>query len=825
MITQRKRKIGALVLSVLMLAVFMLTGTVNEAASGGARTGSMVTLTGYGGAEYYKKTNYYVNIYGANGQIAEVRLRSGGSRQKMYVLTDSASGTQQYAYCLASGMSFYSSADFTAGGEGSAFSSYFNDLPETARQGIAYASIYGYSDKNGAPDAPGPVSGTLGADFWMATQCVIWEYQQGIRVDAGARETHGLVEADNYYFMIKGKPAEKCYDYLLDRIRQASSVPGFAEEGPSGWDGKIVTLEESFMGSGTFSATVYTGGLLPEGSYSLADENGNAVPYVTLRRNGDRLYFSTSRQINEPLKLIIKRTDDPGSEGAAVFFAPSDSSVQTMLSASGHLTDPYRLYLCIQTRRVQGDRVTLNIQKTSEDGRVAGIPFQVCWPGSNGEMNGITLYTDDTGGASLGIPIGTEPGSIKPDQPGFAVAELAGDKYSGSLTSQSGNVYGTFSTYFFREERDGSARWTYSFLISEAQERSCDGNIVNGYYILLGGNYSNNTVTLNYRNVPRYGGVRLRKTSEDGTLAGFRFLLSGRDPDNADIQITQITNAQGIAEWNELIPGNYAVTEVLDPGSVWEQPDPVYVTVSAEQTVEIAVDNRLRPGILKIYKTAEDDCFDGVLFTVSGVDNDFRAVIEPDDENVVWENGKLTMLAVLTGLSPGVYTITETCPERYNAQTPVTVTVFSGQTAEKRFENTLVRGALTVEKQIYAEQFVTAHGNAVFIFRITGLDSGRTWCRVLEFGPEDVDGRTGLVSKSFTLYGLTPGRYTVEELKTLRYETESVTVTPEGSVEGNTAVLRIERGGDRPKATFVNVVINQEDTSHTALCINKFDFT
>ena len=165
MITQRIRKIGALVLSVLMLAVFMLTGTVNEAASGGARTGSMVTLTGYGGAEYYKKTNYYVNIYGANGQIAEVRLRSGGSRQKMYVLTDSASGTQQYAYCLASGMSFYSSADFTAGGEGSAFSSYFSDLPETARQGIAYASIYGYSDKNGAPDAPGPVSGTLGVVF------------------------------------------------------------------------------------------------------------------------------------------------------------------------------------------------------------------------------------------------------------------------------------------------------------------------------------------------------------------------------------------------------------------------------------------------------------------------------------------------------------------------------------------------------------------------------------------------------------------------------------------------------------------------------------
>ena len=153
------------------------------------------------------------------------------------------------------------------------------------------------------------------------------------------------------------------------------------------------------------------------------------------------------------------------------------------------------------------------------------------------------------------------------------------------------------------------------------------------------------------------------------------------------------------------------------------------------------------------------------------------------------------------------------------------MTIYSGQTTEKRFANTLARGALTVEKHIYAEQFVAAHGNAVFIFKITGLDSGRTYHRVIEFDQNDVDGRTGLVSKSFTLDGLTPGQYTVEELKTLRYEIESVTVTPDGSVSENIAVLRVSRDSERPKATFVNAVINQEDTSHTALCINKFDFT
>ena len=819
------KKAAALALSVLMLTVFMLTGAENEAASGSAHSGSMVTLTGYGGAEYYKKTNYYVNVYGANGQIAEVRLRSGGSRQRMYVLTDPDTGVQQYAYCLASGLSFSTTAQFSAGGQESAFSAYYDNLPEAAQKGIAYASIYGYSDKNGAPDAPGPVEGTLGADFWMATQCVIWEYQQGIRVDAGARETHGLVEADNYYYMIKGKPAEKCYDYLLDKILKASSVPGFAADDTGGWANNIVTLDEAFMGAGTYAGTVYAGGLLPDGNYTVTDANGRAVPYVTLTRNGDKLIFRSSRAIDTPLNLIIKHTDDTGNEGAAVFFSPSDDNVQTMLSAGGRLSDPYRLYLSIQTRRVQGDTLTLNIQKTSDNGRVAGIPFQVCWQGTGGQMNGITLYTDGSGEAQLSIPIGDDPGAIKPDQPGFAIAELAGDKYSGSLSSSGGNVYGTFTTYLFREEYEGGIRWNYSFMIDEARSRACDGQVVNGFYIMLGGDYSNNTVTLRYRNTARAGSVRLHKMSEDGTLQGFSFLLSGSDPDNSDIRLLRMTDAQGVAEWTGLLPGNYAVTEILADGSIWEQPDTVYVTVNAEQTVEITVDNRLKPGILKIYKTSEDNRFDGVSFTVRGVDNDFVAVVEPDDESLIWENGKRTLLAVLTGLKPGRYTVTETCPDRYSAPEPVTVTVTSGQTTEKRFRNTLARGVLTVEKQIYAEQFVAAHGNAVFIFKITGLDSGRTYYRVLEFAPGDVEGQTGLVSKRFTLSRLNAGRYTVEELKTLRYETESVTVTPEGSVEGNVATLRISRDNDRPKVTFVNVVINQEDTSHTALCINTFDYT
>ena len=153
-------------------ALIMLIMAVNipAVAQASAYVSRLAQFTGFGGAEYYKKSGYYVNIYGPGGVITEVRYKAGGSRQKLYYLADLRTGEEQTAYCLASGLSFSSGAEYKADlNNGESFSSYYENLPESARKGIAYASIYGFNEKTMRLGGPGPVEGTYGADFWMAT--------------------------------------------------------------------------------------------------------------------------------------------------------------------------------------------------------------------------------------------------------------------------------------------------------------------------------------------------------------------------------------------------------------------------------------------------------------------------------------------------------------------------------------------------------------------------------------------------------------------------------------------------------------------------------
>ena len=83
----------------------------------------------------------------------------------------------------------------------------------------------------------------------------------------------------------------------------------------------------------------------------------------------------------------------------------------------------------------------------------------------------------------------------------------------------------------------------------------------------------------------------------------------------------------------------------------------------------------------------------------------------------------------------------------------------------------------------------------------------------------------GTVCKSVTLEGLTPGTYTVTEERVIRYRIESIDVSQNGVVDGDSAVFVFGRTDNEGTATFTNVVINQEGTSDTVLCRNEFDFT
>lgn len=97
------------------------------------------------------------------------------------------------AYCAESGVS-YESANNAYTSQNGTNSSYFKNLTDTAQYGIMLATVYGWEPERGTP-----VSGTNNDDYALATQVIIWEYQQQLRTSPYDLHTNSYgVRADNY---------------------------------------------------------------------------------------------------------------------------------------------------------------------------------------------------------------------------------------------------------------------------------------------------------------------------------------------------------------------------------------------------------------------------------------------------------------------------------------------------------------------------------------------------------------------------------------------------------------------------------------------------
>ena len=177
------------------------------------------------------------------------------------------------------------------------------------------------------------------------------------------------------------------------------------------------------------------------------------------------------------------------------------------------------------------------------------------------------------------------------------------------------------------------------------------------------------------------GSLKIRKTSEDGIVAGITFRVTGKNYDQ-----TATTNDAGELLLQNLLPGTYIVTE-QDAPERYEPQQPQTVTVTANATAEVQFSNVLKRGDLKIKKVSEDDVVAGITFRVTGNNYDQTATTN--------DAGEL----LLEKLLPGTYTVTEQdAPDRYAPQQPQTVTVKADAVAEIKFENVIKRGTVYGKK-------------------------------------------------------------------------------------------------------------------------------
>ena len=391
-IHSRKGLKRLLALLLCAVCVIGMVPTQAFAASVGQTASSWLgdQYVGSDGQYYYSPAPTKILAYNSDGTV-EQRSNTGGSAYKHYMLTDS-DGVTHSVYCVESGIP-YNTSDNTYTSESGTNSSYLNLLPASARKGITLTAIYGWK-----PDADLPVSGINEDDYKMATQIIIWEYQQQLRSDPYSRHSNGHADADQYYNVIAGRPAEKAYDWILSQIASHSTVPSFTVTSKSDapelelkWD-----AENKF-----YSLTVTDTNNL---NIDLEMLSGNGV---SVTRNGNSYTFTSKNMITDPITFAFRK-DIPVANDMLIWGRPG---YQTMMTGA---SDPVSFYVKIKTETYG----TAKIVKTSEDGIVSGISFNISGTDILGNTVNETVTTDENGQIKEKLMPGT-----------YLVTELAVDRY------------------------------------------------------------------------------------------------------------------------------------------------------------------------------------------------------------------------------------------------------------------------------------------------------------------------------------------------------------------------------------------------------------
>lgn len=356
------------------------------------------------GEMYYSPSTYQYIAYDANGNESLHTQSAGNSRTKLMI--KDSSGSRQIM-CIESGIPY--NAGGTYDSKSGTNSSYFQNLPTTAQYGIMLTSVYGWR-----PGKTAPISGTNEDDFSMATQIILWEYQQQLRTSPTTLKANSYgVPADTYFKGIKGRPAEKCYNWLLTQMQNHATIPSFASNKSS--SATTYTLKYN-QAADNYSLT------LTDTNNTLSDIKFSASG-ITVSRNGNKYTFTSNKMIETAVSVTAQK-NVPGIDGN--FLVWGYPGKQTMMSGA---EDPVVFYLKIKTETTGVGHIV----KHSEDGKVANIKFNIA---GNGVNQTVTTKADGT------VDIELMPGV-------YTVTELTEDKYEPQNVQRVTIVSGNTSTVTF----------------------------------------------------------------------------------------------------------------------------------------------------------------------------------------------------------------------------------------------------------------------------------------------------------------------------------------------------------------------------------------
>ena len=184
------------------------------------------------------------------------------------------------------------------------------------------------------------------------------------------------------------------------------------------------------------------------------------------------------------------------------------------------------------------------------------------------------------------------------------------------------------------------------------------------------------------------GTIALKKTSEDGVVAGISFHIKGDGFDK-----TVKTDANGSLTVEGLFPATYTITE--QPIDRYEPQQTQTVTLIGGKTTTVNFNNTLKRGSLEVVKTSEDNLVEGVKFHLYGTS---LSGLPVDEYAVTDKNGLAKFENVLiSGNTPYVLEEVDTAV-RYVVPESQTAPIEWKKVTKRSFNNILKKFNVTVTK-------------------------------------------------------------------------------------------------------------------------------
>ena len=289
---------------------------------------------------YGDKRNYTFIYYKADGDVATAtRVKSNHAK-----LGVSKNGVTQQAICIEAGVSYSTGSSYVGKASSDA---YMQLLPWDIQQMVKYALLCGFN----SDVKKSPVANTNLDDFSFATQIIVWEIQQQLRTGYNKGDLKANkwgTPATVYYEQLKGRPAEKCYEYILNKMKAYAIIPSFTRDKKD--NAQLHELKYDLT-SKKYTVT------LTDNNKSNMPASAFNIPGVTVTKSGYDYTFSTTSKISGTKACTYKANRTTGKQ--LVVWKSSGGDSQTM--ADG-IDDPVQFYANFKT----SDLGTAQIKKVWE---------------------------------------------------------------------------------------------------------------------------------------------------------------------------------------------------------------------------------------------------------------------------------------------------------------------------------------------------------------------------------------------------------------------------------------------------------------------------